>query len=167
VAASVTVSGHVSTADGSPIQDALVEFQGIPLCPDLCTQPQTYTDGGGDYSTELPDGAYTVYAFFVYPSGGMMTLDAQQDSVIPGGGDYEVDFVMPGEDTVDGGIEPAPYGTGGSNSSGSDGRSYDWSQDPNSYQYWNDVCAGGAVCDPSNGGLPDFVSGGGLTIPGL
>ena len=102
------MSGHVSTADGSPIQEALVEFQGIPLCPDLCTQPQTSTDGDGGYSMDLPDGAYRVYAFFVYPSGGMMTLDAQQDSVIPGAGDYEVDFIMPGANTVDGGNEPAP-----------------------------------------------------------
>lgn len=27
---------------------------------------------------------------------------------------------------------------------------------------WNDVCAGGAVCDPDDGGLPPFNPGGGL-----
>jgi hypothetical protein len=167
VAASVTVSGQVSAADGAPIRNALVEFQSIPLCANLCAQPQTYTDGDGAYSAELQEGAYTVYAFFVYPSGGMITLDAQQDSIIPGAGDYEVDFIMPDENTVDGGIQPPTDGTDGNSSGGSNGETYDWSQDPNSNQYWNDVCAGGAVCDPSNGGLPDFVPGGGLTIPGL
>lgn len=30
--------------------------------------------------------------------------------------------------------------------------------------YWDDVCAGGAVCNPSLGGLPAFTPGGGLSF---
>jgi hypothetical protein len=165
-AATITISGRVADADGNAIQNALIEFKSLPDCPDICAQQQTRTDDTGAYAAQLEPGIYVVFAFFVYPSGGMITLHPEQDPHISGTGDFEVDFVMdaPGQ-----GDDPprngAPAGTGGTGGPDISGPAYDFNQDPNNPQYWGPVCA--SACDPGSGGLPDFHPGGGLTIPDL
>jgi len=169
-AATITISGHVVDADGNAIQNALIEFKSLPDCPDICAQQQTRTDETGAYAGQLDQGIYVVYAFYVYPSGGMITLDSTQDPHVSGTGDFEVDFVMDdpaagagqGSDQSGSGVSDGAGGTGGS---GNPGPAYNFDQDPNNPQYWAPVCA--SACDPGNGGLPDFQPGGGLTIPGL
>ena len=169
-AATINISGRVVDADGNPIQNALIEFKSLPDCPDICAQQQTDSDDSGAYAAQLEEGNYVVFAFFVYPSGGMITLDSEQDPHISGTGDFEVDFVMYDLNGGAGQGNDQPDNSGGDNSGGTGGSdnpgpAYNFDQDPNYSQYWNPVCA--SVCDPGNGGMPDFQPGGGLTIPDL
>jgi hypothetical protein len=81
------ISGHVSTADGAPYDEAWVEFKNV-----YGGNVHTLTDANGDYSLAVPEGVYTALAGDDNDPGVSMSVLGDDNTVeVPG--DEVVNFV--------------------------------------------------------------------------